>query len=85
MLPFRLFWIHDGDFCGSINLRFVRGSEELPPCVSGHVGSAVVPWKRRRGYATRVRAKRLPIVRAAGPSPTTQWAVAALQTLTPRL
>jgi hypothetical protein len=30
MLPFRLFWICDGEFCGSINLQFVHGSEALP-------------------------------------------------------
>ena len=65
-LPFRLFWIMDGDFAGSINLRFQRGTEELPPHCSGHVGYAVVPWKRRRGYATRALALLLPIARAEG-------------------
>jgi predicted acetyltransferase len=50
-LPGRVFWIWDGEFCGAINLRFVPGSEELPPHVSGHVGYAIVPWKRNRGYA----------------------------------
>ena len=43
----------DGTFCGSINLRFVPGTEELPPHVAGHIGYAVVPWKRGRGNATR--------------------------------
>ncbi len=50
-LPGRVFWIWDGAFCGAINLRFVPGTEDLPPHVSGHVGYAVVPWKRNRGYA----------------------------------
>jgi predicted acetyltransferase len=57
-LPNRLFWLDDGEFCGSINLRFAQGSDELPPHVHGHVGYAVVPWKRCRGSgnaATRLR------------------------------
>ena len=48
----RLFWIWDGEFCGTISLRFQSGTEELPPHVSGHVGYSVVPWKQRHGYAT---------------------------------
>ncbi len=51
-LPFRLFWIHDGAFVGSINFRYRPGTEALPDYCSGHIGYAVVPWKRRRGYAT---------------------------------
>ncbi|QND13637.1 GNAT family N-acetyltransferase [Rhizobium leguminosarum bv. trifolii] len=48
----RLFWIWDGEFCGSISLRFQASGEELPPEVSGHVGYSVVPWKQRNGHAT---------------------------------
>src|SRR4051794_11596582 len=44
-LPNRVFWIWDGDFCGTINLRYVTGTEALPSYVSGHIGYAVVPWK----------------------------------------
>ena len=65
-LPSRVFWIWDGAFCGAINLRFVPGSEDLPPHVSGHVGYAVVPWKERRGYATRALAMVLPVAREVG-------------------
>jgi predicted acetyltransferase len=65
-LPGPIFWIRDGEFCGSINLRFVPGSEDLPPYVSGHVGYAIVPWKRGRGYATRALELLLPIARDQG-------------------
>lgn len=45
-------WIWDGEFAGSIGLRWQRGTTELPPHCLGHIGYAVVPWKQRRGYAT---------------------------------
>ena len=57
-------WMWDGEFCGAINLRFVSGTEVLPAHVSGHVGYGVVPWKQRRGYATRALALVLPIGKA---------------------
>jgi predicted acetyltransferase len=65
-LPSRVFWLDDGEFCGSINFRYAPGTEALPTHVNGHVGYAVVPWKRRRGYATGALALLLPIVREAG-------------------
>ena len=46
-------WMWDGEFCGSIALRWQPGTEELPPYCLGHIGYAVVPWKQRRGYATQ--------------------------------
>jgi predicted acetyltransferase len=45
-------WMWDGEFCGAIGFRWQRGTEELPPHCLGHIGYAVVPWKRRRGHAT---------------------------------
>jgi predicted acetyltransferase len=65
-LPSRIRWLDDGEFCGVINLRFVAGSDALPDYVSGHVGYAVVPWKRRRGYATGALALLLPIAHEVG-------------------
>jgi len=46
-------WMWDGDFCGSIGLRWQPGTEALPEYCLGHIGYAVVPWKQRRGYATK--------------------------------
>ncbi len=65
-LPNRTMWLWDGEFCGAIGLRFARGSEALPPYVQGHIGYAVVPWKQRRGYATRALKLMLPLARAEG-------------------
>jgi predicted acetyltransferase len=65
-LPSRVYWLDDGEFCGVINLRFVRGSDAFPEYVSGHIGYAVVPWKRRRGYATGALALMLPVAHEVG-------------------
>ena len=46
-------WLWDGEFCGSIGLRWVRGTNTLPDYCLGHIGYAVVPWKSGRGYATQ--------------------------------
>jgi predicted acetyltransferase/GNAT superfamily N-acetyltransferase len=62
-LPGYRSWIWDGEFCGSIGFRWQPGTETLPPHVLGHIGYAVVPWKQRRGYATR--ALRLMLAKAA--------------------
>ncbi len=65
-LPGRILWISDGAFCGVIGFRHQPGTEDVPEGVSGHVGYAVVPWKRRRGIATRALALLLPLARGAG-------------------
>jgi predicted acetyltransferase len=65
-LPSCEFWIVDGAFCGRIGLRFQRGTDALPPHALGHIGYAVVPWKRGRGYATQALRHILPHARAQG-------------------
>ncbi len=59
-------WMWDGEFCGRIGLRWQPGSDTLPPHVLGHIGYTVVPWKRRRGYATEALRLLLPEARAVG-------------------
>jgi predicted acetyltransferase len=59
-------WIWDGEFCGSIGFRWQPGTTDLPPHCLGHIGYSVVPWKRRKGYATRALALLLPEAKAEG-------------------
>lgn len=59
-------WLWDGQFCGSINLRWQPGTETMPEHVPGHIGYSVVPWKRRLGYASRALGLLLPDARAQG-------------------
>ncbi len=66
-LPSLRRWMWDDEgFAGSINLRWTADGSMLPPHVLGHVGYAVVPWKQRRGHATRALALMLPLARARG-------------------
>jgi predicted acetyltransferase len=56
----------DGQFCGVIGFRWQRGTSVLPPHCLGHIGYAVVPWKRRRGYATEALRQLLTEAKAEG-------------------
>ena len=59
-------WLWDGEFCGVVGFRWQRGTEALPPHCLGHMGYAVVPWKRGRGYATHALRELLPEAKAEG-------------------
>lgn len=59
-------WMWDGEFCGSIGLRWQVGTTALPPHCLGHIGYAVVPWKQRKGYATLALRLLLPEAKAEG-------------------
>lgn len=59
-------WLWDGGFCGQIGLRWQPGTQALPPHCLGHIGYAVVPSRRNRGYATLALAQMLPLARAEG-------------------
>jgi predicted acetyltransferase len=65
-IPGLRLWLWDGEFCGSIGLRWQRGTTDLPPHCLGHIGYAVVPWKQRLGYATQALRDVLPYARAEG-------------------
>ena len=65
-LPGFLRWMWDGEFCGSIGLRWQPGTAALPVHVLGHIGYAVVPWKQGRGYATEALRQMLPEAGALG-------------------
>lgn len=59
-------WMWDGEFCGVISFRWQPGTEALPPHCLGHIGYAVVPGKRNRGYATQALLQTLPLAKAEG-------------------
>lgn len=65
-LPGFHLWMWDGEFCGTLGARWQPGTTDLPPHCLGHVGYAVVPWKRRRGYATEALRLVMPRLRALG-------------------
>lgn len=65
-LPGYFLWAWDGDFCGSFGFRWQNGTSALPDHCLGHIGYSIVPWKRRRGYATAALAQVLDEARKVG-------------------
>lgn len=65
-LPSYRRWMWDDGFCGNVNFRWQSGTSALPAHVLGHLGYSVVPWRQRRGYATRALALILPEARRLG-------------------
>jgi predicted acetyltransferase len=65
-LPSLRRWIWRDGFAGTISLRWSSGTEALPPTCLGHVGYAVVPWRRREGLATAALRAILPEAAAVG-------------------
>jgi predicted acetyltransferase len=65
-LPWFRRWLWDGEFCGSISLRWQKDTPDLPSNCLGHIGYAVVPWKQKLGYAKAALAQLLPEARSVG-------------------
>lgn len=65
-LPGYVRWLWEGDLVGSINFRWAPGTEVLPPHCLGHVGYAVVPWRRGEGRATAALGLLLPLAAETG-------------------
>lgn len=65
-LPGYLRWMWDDEFCGSFGFRWQPGTSALPDHVYGHMGYAVTPWRRGRGYAAKALALMLPEAKREG-------------------
>jgi predicted acetyltransferase len=59
-------WLWDGEFAGSIGMRWQPGTAALPPHCLGHIGYAIVPWKQGKGYATNGLRLLLPEAKSVG-------------------
>jgi predicted acetyltransferase len=65
-LPSTMRWMWDGEFAGSINVRWKSGTTELPEYVLGHIGYGVVTERQGLGYATAALTGILPLAWEAG-------------------
>jgi predicted acetyltransferase len=59
-------WMWDGEFAGSIGIRWRPGTTDLPDYCLGHIGYGVVSWKQGRGYATLALSLILPLAKQEG-------------------
>ena len=65
-LAYVRYWIWTDGYCGEVGLRWRPGTSELPPYCDGHVGYAVVPWKRGSRLAAASVRELMPIARGFG-------------------
>lgn len=65
-LPSLRRWMWQDGFCGSIELRWQKGTDALPVTCAGHVGYAVVPWRRGEGHATEALRGLKPLAQRRG-------------------
>jgi RimJ/RimL family protein N-acetyltransferase len=56
----------DLEFAGTINIRYVLGTSQLPYYCLGHIGYATVPWQQGRGAASFALAQLIKEATAAG-------------------
>jgi predicted acetyltransferase len=54
------------EFVGTINIRYVLGTSQLPHYCLGHIGYAIVPWQQGRGAASFALAQLIKEASAAG-------------------
>jgi predicted acetyltransferase len=54
------------EFVGTINIRYVLGTSQLPHYCLGHIGYAIVPWHSGRGAASFALAQLIKEATAAG-------------------
>ncbi len=62
-------WIwdeHKMQYCGTISLRWQKGTTELPPHLMGHIGYSVVPWEQNKGYASFALGEILKVAKLQG-------------------
>lgn len=59
-------WMWEGEFSGSISLRWQPGTAALPPYCLGHIGYSVVPWMQGLGHAAQALCAMLEEAKAVG-------------------
>lgn len=65
-IPSTMRWMWDGEFAGSVNVRWQKDTTDLPAYVLGHIGYGVMEDRRGQGYASSALAQILPIAWESG-------------------